>query len=450
MLALSPIERPRFISMSYNCPPDALAYHVTENPTPHGSIRVEECVLREEDVDIYVWIVTNIDFVWDGCGVCMFAVSNSGLHAIGKSGPPMWTFTETPGGWYWSAPALSCGFEEGQTAVFIVAVFGPTTDVWVPAIIGGCVPPFSLDDPIFGVRTTGPIESEECPDIALRVSDHGCSIEPDGSLKMTVWPSEIENVGGAPITSGFSVVAFAPGFSGSDGVSIAGPDLPFDPGDVIELPPLVFTIPAGEAPDPPCDIAVRVVADSSFAIPECTESNNTVEFLECCYGGPGNELGACCFPDTGACLEMSEVDCDAEGGVFEGVGTDCASVDCWPQDEDCPDLVAIIQHITCSCDQVVGGQMAEYSGNATVRVENIGSAPSPSITNGLVFSPGGDTKNVPALSPGGDATFFFHFEGTLRTCEGFTISASAQVDPSGAVTECDEGNNTDSDEEDCD
>lgn len=451
MLALSPIEAPGFTSMHYSCPPDALAYHVTTNPTPHGSLRVEECVIREGAVDIYVWIVTNIDFLWDGCGVCVFAVANSGLHAVAESGPPMWTFTESPGGWHWSAPMLSCGFEPGQTAVFIAVVPGPTTDAWVPAIVAGCGSPMSPETPFAPVRTTGPIEfdTEDCPDIELRVDDHGCTTLRDGTLQFTVWPLAIENVGGQSITSNFSVVAFAPGYSGSAGTTITGPLLPFDSGEIIDLDPLVFEIPAVEAPDPACPITIRVVADSSFAIAECFEGNNAVEFDECCPEGPGDERGACCFLDTGACAVMSEADCVAGGGIFEGLGTDCASVTCEPEDGDCPDLIVEILHVTCSCDQIVGGQMAEYNGSATVRVTNIGTAPSPSITNGLVFSPGGATKNVPALNPGEYATFYFHYTGTPRTCEDLVISAFAHVDPADTVTECDDGNNTDAHEEDC-
>ena len=125
MLALSPVDTPDFRGMEYGCPPDAIANHVTLNSTPHGDIEIEECVLREGDPDIYAWIVTNISFVWNGCGVCMLGVSNGGLHAVDQSGPSMWTFMETPGAWFWRAPLGSCGFELGAKAVFLAVVPGP-------------------------------------------------------------------------------------------------------------------------------------------------------------------------------------------------------------------------------------------------------------------------------------------------------------------------------------
>jgi len=447
MLALSPIDHPDFVSMHYNCPDDALAYHVTENTTPHGTIRVEECVIREGDYDIYVWIVTNIDFLWDGCGVCTFGVANSGISAVSHSGPPFWNYTQTPWGWFWTAPPWSCGFEKNQTAVFAVIVPGPTMDAWVPAMVRACGPPMSPRVPSYGVRTTGPLEIDlgDCPDIELRVDDHSCSTEPDGSLKITVWPSEIENVGGAPVTTAFTVVAFAPGYSGSTGVNILGPDLPFNPGDVIALPSMVFTIPAGEVPDPPCPIGIRVVADSSFAVDECgREANNTVDFDECCTG---LQRGACCFPD-GTCLEMTGPDCEAEGGTYEGTGTTCATIEC-PTDEDCPDLAIEIGLVTCSCRFGVT-QRAEFSGSATVTVTNIGTAPSPSLTDGVYFSPGGDSKNLPALGPSDSTSMTFHFSGTAQSCDGLVINCFAIVDPDNDIAECNDGNNTASHDEDCD
>jgi len=43
----------------------------------------------------------------------------------------------------------------------------------------------------------------------------------------------------------------------------------------------------------------------------------------------GPVTGACCFPD-GSCQVLSADDCAAQGGVFQGVGTDCTTVQCPP------------------------------------------------------------------------------------------------------------------------
>lgn len=50
--------------------------------------------------------------------------------------------------------------------------------------------------------------------------------------------------------------------------------------------------------------------------------------------------GACCYPD-GTCADLSEGDCLAAGGVFEGIGTDCASTFCpvVPSNDDCEDAI---------------------------------------------------------------------------------------------------------------
>jgi hypothetical protein len=44
--------------------------------------------------------------------------------------------------------------------------------------------------------------------------------------------------------------------------------------------------------------------------------------LEGYYCGP-TSVGACCIPSTGECFEVSEADCLAGGGVFQGLGSSC-------------------------------------------------------------------------------------------------------------------------------
>ncbi|MBU0595889.1 hypothetical protein KJ567_04310, partial [Candidatus Bipolaricaulota bacterium] len=76
MLALSPTEEHEIGSQEHICPEDAIAYHVTTTATRYGDVQVEECVLRDGDYDTYIWIVTNISYVADGCGLCSYIVPN--------------------------------------------------------------------------------------------------------------------------------------------------------------------------------------------------------------------------------------------------------------------------------------------------------------------------------------------------------------------------------------
>lgn len=48
---------------------------------------------------------------------------------------------------------------------------------------------------------------------------------------------------------------------------------------------------------------------------------------------PTPVIGACCFQD-GSCAETSQFDCEASGGIYQGDGTDCLTADC-PQPGDC-------------------------------------------------------------------------------------------------------------------
>jgi bacillopeptidase F len=40
-----------------------------------------------------------------------------------------------------------------------------------------------------------------------------------------------------------------------------------------------------------------------------------------------NQVGACCDPDDGSCVELAQDDCQAGGGVFQGIGTTCQGDD---------------------------------------------------------------------------------------------------------------------------
>jgi hypothetical protein len=36
-----------------------------------------------------------------------------------------------------------------------------------------------------------------------------------------------------------------------------------------------------------------------------------------------SQVGACCYPDDGSCVELAQEDCQNSGGVFKGIGTSC-------------------------------------------------------------------------------------------------------------------------------
>lgn len=50
-----------------------------------------------------------------------------------------------------------------------------------------------------------------------------------------------------------------------------------------------------------------------------------------CTGDPcAPGVGACCIPATGGCLDLDGATCDTAGGLFQGEGTACASIVCFP------------------------------------------------------------------------------------------------------------------------
>ncbi len=43
---------------------------------------------------------------------------------------------------------------------------------------------------------------------------------------------------------------------------------------------------------------------------------------------PDRCLGACCYPDGSCSDSLTQAECEAQGGIYMGDGTDCAHVDC--------------------------------------------------------------------------------------------------------------------------
>ncbi len=63
------------------------------------------------------------------------------------------------------------------------------------------------------------------------------------------------------------------------------------------------------------------------------------EFTNC--GPPNPCSGACCLPD-GSCVDTTSDDCAAQGGSYQGDGTDCALNPCPPVNDTCETAVAIV------------------------------------------------------------------------------------------------------------
>jgi len=409
MLALSPVEVPEFSSEDYVCPEDAIGYHVDTYTLDYGTIEIEECVTREGDFDTYTWTVTNISYVWNGCGLCYFGVASSGYSSVGHSGPGPWMFSEWPVFWAWEAPLGSCGIQPGQKGVFSVTVPGPTIDTYVSAGIGACSPPppppdgivLELDGgvldglgertPFYKVRTTGP---GRCPDLTVLIRDNSCSYDVEtGMWDITVWV-RVTNIGAAPVTTPFGVIVESDSYPAS---TTWGPMLPIAPSGGFVDGVLEYSI---SSPTPPCPEDFTVTVDFTDEIAECSEDNNTSPGSECCEGGPGDRVGACCLPD-GSCVDASEPDCMAMGGDFQGPGTSCATTECPTTSGECPDLVVeFLERLTyCLQDGATAPVWKIYT---TVRATNIGTATANAgMIKVKVESPWGDQSDyVGPLDPG--------------------------------------------------
>ncbi|NNF44231.1 MAG: hypothetical protein HKN62_14540, partial [Phycisphaerales bacterium] len=107
----------------------------------------------------------------------------------------------------------------------------------------------------------------------------------------------------------------------------------------------------------------------TFTIPEIVAYRNGAGCLETCTGAP---MGACCLED-GSCTSVTEADCGAAGGSYQGDGVGCA-VGC-PTPPPPNDLCVDAIDIPC---------------NSTITVSNVGATPPYG---------GADDPDIPAGSP---------------------------------------------------
>ncbi len=175
MLSLSPLREPSLGTPTGPCPENNIGYHVVTVPTEYGTFTVEECVVRDGDRDLYIYTITNIDYLYEGCGLCHFFLPNfHGFSTLDQWGPDGWLFNVW-GDWSWTAPLGDCGILPGQMAEMGFAVPGPTEDTWQQAAVWSCAQtsPVTKLDPrpvktVFRTTGPGPQEEEGCPDLVIR------------------------------------------------------------------------------------------------------------------------------------------------------------------------------------------------------------------------------------------------------------------------------------------
>lgn len=409
MLAISPLVEHEMVNETHTCAENAIAYDVTTTMVgDYGEIEIEECVLRDGDIDIYIWTVTNISFMKDGCGLCFFRIPNPGLATVFHIELSPWVFTSFPGSWIWWAPGGSCGLLPGQSAVFVVAVPGPTIDTWVVANIGQCMPPIGTVPLLFRVETTAPggpdddIPHDRCPDLVIRVLDESCVYDTlEGVYHLTIW-ADVINIGSEPVTSSFDVLLAGTSHPGSDTVTVTVPP-PVLPGGTVPVT-LSFTVPPEPTGGAPCPINYELMVDSGYDVTECNESNNLVYGDECCLGTPDEE-------------------------------------------EDCPDLTVEMRSVTCEMDRKRG----IYEITVTALVRNVGTL---TITDPIWVEAdcdrGADSNVIHTdLAPG--ASVITEFSITFSINEpGCPIEVIVEVDYLDFIDECDETNNTASGDACCD
>ncbi len=399
MLALSPLVEREVETEMHGCPEDAIAYDVTTTMLgDYGEIEIEECVIRDGDVDIYIWTVTNISFMKDGCGLCFFRIPNPGLPAVFHIELSPWIFTSGWGTWVWWLPGGSCGLQPGQSAVFAVAVPGPTIDTWVVANIGQCMPTPGICPLLFHIKTTGPggpddTPGDGCPDLVIRVLDESCVYDVKAeAYQLTVW-AEVKNDGTEPVTSLFDVLLTGTSHPGSDTTTVV---VPVPPGGGTVTVTLSFTVPPEPTGGAPCPINYELMVDSGYDITECNESNNLVYGDECCLGTPD-------------------------------------------QEEDCPDLTVVLRSIDCEMDRKNG----IYEITVTALVKNIGTM---TITDAIWVEADcdrGDAMHIinTDLDPGDSVVVEFSITFSVNQ-PGCPIEVTVEVDYLDLLDECDETNNT--------
>ncbi len=114
--------------------------------------------------------------------------------------------------------------------------------------------------------------------------------------------------------------------------AVGGPPCPWDCGDLdgsVGVADLLAMLAQWDTANPPCDGAGICDFDGNG----CVEVSDLLALLGRWGPCPKAGTGACCFT-TGSCADLTQDDCLAVVGSFQGDGTDCASIGC-PQPGAC-------------------------------------------------------------------------------------------------------------------
>ena len=92
-------------------------------------------------------------------------------------------------------------------------------------------------------------------------------------------------------------------------------------------------------------------------------------------------LGACCIEASQVCLDLNQMNCNAGGGIYRGNGTECATLECFPENGACcievTQACVVVPEATCNA----GGGL--YQGDDTVCGDiNCFAPPCPGDING--------------------------------------------------------------------
>ncbi len=378
------------------CGKDQNPVDVTLSHTPYGDVQIEECVTRSPDgqVDTYCYRVTNLSFVQDACGLCMFGVENTCQVPTlpgSQNGPTGWsagqTFTHAPfgPGWEWRAPSGSCGIMQGDSAVFCFSVAGPTSDVSMTGYVEPCKVQVDMG---FEFRTTGPCR-EKCPDLTVTDVCGICQWE-GNQCTFTIWAT-VSTIGNVPATSWFSVAL-------TTNPSL-GPIAPVPIfGNFMGTTTVTFTV---QCTDPalcacPDGVEFTVTADSDNLVTECNENNNAASIKLCCPRPPAK----------------------------------------------CPDLTVACFRACCAC-QIDPVDASTCTVTAYVCVSNNGGADAGPFSVTISSAYGTGTAQVAGLTSMSTIVvpISFTFPCDPRVCHPCPFTLGAMVDSTYVVPECDETNN---------
>ena len=167
--------------------------------------------------------------------------------------------------------------------------------------------------------------------------------------------------------------------------------------------------------------------------------------------GPGDgSTGACCFED-GTCDELTAGACERRGGEFRGEGSDCRTADCEEGGEPAPEPdpepdpePSALPNLWVT--DMTGCWSVDVQENVIATVTGIvhnGGQASASLVRARVTADGKSTTvTVGSIAAGGQAQVSASINLGAYGSASWPVQTSITADPSDAITEADETNNT--------